>query len=64
MFAIGLKYFCQFGSKVSSDYLDYNGGSAGVAGNAASDRWSGFGGSDYAYDYNDGFGEITIGELI
>ena len=47
---------------MSADYLDYNGGSAGVAG-SASDRWSGFGGSDYAYDYSDGFGEITVGKL-
>jgi len=47
---------------VSADYLDYNGGSAGVAG-SASDRWSGFGDSSYAYDYSDGFGEITVGEL-
>ena len=47
---------------MSADYLDFNGGSAGVAG-SASDRWSGFGGSDYAYDYSDGFGEITVGKL-
>jgi len=49
-----------FGSKVSGDYLDYNVGSAGLAG-SASDRWSGFGGNNYAYDYSDGFGEITVG---
>jgi len=49
-----------FGSKVSSDFLDYDSGTAGVS-NSASDRWSGFGGNDYAYDYNDGFGEITVG---
>lgn len=47
---------------MSADYLDYNGGSAGVAG-SASDRWSGFGDSSYAYDYSDGFGEITVGKL-
>jgi len=52
-----------FGSKVSSDYLDYNGGSAGVAGNSGSDRWSGFGG-DFAYNYDDGFGEITVGNTF
>lgn len=42
--------------------MDYNVGSAGLAG-SASDRWSGFGGNNYAYDYSDGFGEITVGKF-
>ena len=51
----------KFGSKVSADYRDYDAGSAGVTGNVGSNRWTGFGG-DYAYNYDDGFGEITVGE--
>lgn len=49
-----------FGSKVSDDFVDYNAGSAGVN-DSSSNRWTGFGGSDYSYDYSDGFGEITVG---